>query len=80
VTSGDHPNPALEAIRAIEVRSVEAEARFGTASPRVLGQALLRAEPKLYAERAKRLGGLRLWSRGRFFVAGEDVYPRLIAA
>jgi hypothetical protein len=80
VTSGDHPNPALEAIRAIEVRSAEAEARFGTASPRVLGQALLRAEPKLYAERARRLGGLRLWSRGRFFVAGEDVYPRVIAA
>ena len=80
VTSGDRPNPALEAIRAIERRSVEAEARFGTASPRVLGQALLRAEPKLSAERAKRLGGLRLWSRGRFFVAGEDVYPRLIAA
>ena len=33
VTSGDHPNPALEAIRAIAMRSVEAEARFGTASP-----------------------------------------------
>jgi hypothetical protein len=30
--------------------------------------------------RASALGGLRLWSRGRFFVAGEDVYPRVIAA
>ena len=35
--------------------------------------------PNLYADRATRLGGLRLWSRGRFFVDGEDVYLRLIA-
>jgi intracellular multiplication protein IcmJ len=73
------PNPALEAIRAIEMRQAEAETLFGTSSPRVLGHALMRAKPNLYADRARRLGGVRLWSRGRFFVDGEDVYPRLIA-
>jgi intracellular multiplication protein IcmJ len=73
------PNPALEAIRAIEMRRAEAETLFGTSSPRVLGQALMRAKPNLYADRARRLGGVRLWPRGRFFVDGEDVYPRLIA-
>jgi intracellular multiplication protein IcmJ len=73
------PNPALEAIRAIEMRRAEAETLFGTSSPRVLGQALMRAKPNLYADRARRLGGVRLWSRGRFFVDGEDVYLRLIA-
>ena len=73
------PNPALEAIRAIEMRRAEAETLFGTSSPRVLGQALMRAKPDLYADRATRLGGLRLWARGRFFVDGEDVYLRLIA-
>ena len=80
VTWSEIPNPALEVIRAIEMRRAEAETRFGTSSPRVLGEALMRARPNLYADRARRLGGLRLWSRGKFFVAGEDVYPRLIAS
>jgi hypothetical protein len=79
LTSSEAPNPALEAIRAIEMRQAEAERRLGTSSPRVLGEALMRAEPNLYADRAKRLGGLRLWPRGKFFVDGEDVYPRLVA-
>jgi intracellular multiplication protein IcmJ len=79
VSSSEIPNPALEAIRAIEMRRAEAERRFGTSSPRVLGEALMRARPNLYADRARRLGGLRLWPRGKFFVDGEDVYPRLIA-
>jgi intracellular multiplication protein IcmJ len=79
VSSGETPNPALEAIRAIEMRRAEAETRFGTSSPHVLGEALMRARPNLYADRARRLGGLRLWSLGKFFVDGEDVYPRLIA-
>jgi intracellular multiplication protein IcmJ len=79
VSSSETPIPELEAIRAIEMRRAEAETHFGTSSPRVLGQALLRAKPNLYAARARRLGGLRLWSRGKFFVDGEDVYPRLIA-
>jgi len=73
------PNGALEAIRALEARSVEAETRLGASSPRVLGAALMRMKPKLYAERARLLGGLRLLSRGRFFVDGEDIYPQLIA-
>ncbi len=75
----DAPNGALEAIRALAARSGEAEARLGTPSPRVLASALMRAKPKIYADRARLLGGLRLWPRGRFFMNGDDVYPRLIA-
>ena len=69
---------ALEAIRAFESRSGEAEARLGTNSPGVLAMALMRAKRQVYADRARLLGGLRLWPRGRFFVAGKDIYPRLI--
>ncbi len=72
------PDGALEAVRALESRSAEAEARLGTASPRVLGAALLRMKARAYEDRARLLGGLRLLSRGRFFVDGEDIYPRLI--
>jgi hypothetical protein len=71
---------ALEAIRALAARAADAEALLRTASPRLLGAALLRARPQLYADRARRLGGLRLWPQGRFFVDGDDVYPRLIAS
>ena len=73
------PNGALEAIRALEARSFEAETRLGASSPRVLGAALMRMKPKAYQDRARLLGGLRLWPRGRFFVDGEDIYPQLIA-
>ena len=73
------PDGALEAIRALEARSGEADARLGTVSPRVLGAALLRMKPKLYEDRARLIGGLRLMSSGRFFVDGEDIYPQLIA-
>ena len=72
-------NGALEAIRALEARSLEAETRLGASSPRVLGAALMRMKPKAYEDRARLLGGLRLWPRGRFFVDGEDIYPQLIA-
>jgi len=72
------PNGALEAIRALEARSFEAETRLGASSPRVLGAALMRMKPRVYEDRARLLGGLRLWPRGRFFVDGEDIYPRLI--
>jgi intracellular multiplication protein IcmJ len=71
-------NDALEAIRALEMRRAEVESRLGASSPRVLGDALMRAKPEIYADRAKRLGGVRLLSRGKFFVGGEDIYPRLI--
>ena len=75
----DHvPKGAIEAIRALEARSFEAEARLGASSPRVLGAALMRMRPRVYQDRARLLGGLRLLSRGRFFVDGEDIYPRLI--
>ena len=73
------PNGALEAIRALEARSFEAETRLGASSPRVLGAALMRMKPRVYQDRARLLGGLRLWPRGRFFVDGEDIYPQLIA-
>jgi hypothetical protein len=75
----ERPDGALEAIRTLEARRAEAEARLGTASPRLLGAALLRMKPKTYEDRARLLGGLRLLSRGRFFVDGEDIYPQLIA-
>jgi intracellular multiplication protein IcmJ len=73
------PNGALEAIRALEALSFEAETRLGASSPRVLGAALMRMKPRLYEDRSRLLGGLRLWPRGRFFVDGEDIYPQLIA-
>ena len=73
------PKGALEAIRALEARSFEAETRLGASSPRVLGAALMRMKPKAYEDRGRLLGGLRLWPRGRFFVDGEDIYPQLIA-
>jgi len=79
LTPDEVPNYALEAIRALEARSFEAETRLGASSPRVLGAALMRMKPRLYEDRARLLGGLRLWPRGRFFVDGEDIYPQLIA-
>src|SRR5271166_726635 len=78
VSAEDGSYGALEAIRAFASRSGEAEARLGTNSPGVLAMALMRAKRQVYADRARLLGGLRLWSRGRFFVGGEDIYPRLI--
>ncbi len=72
------PNGALEAVRALESRSAEAESRLGTNSPRVLGATLMRMKPRVYQDRARLIGGLRLLSRGRFFVDGEDIYRRLI--
>jgi intracellular multiplication protein IcmJ len=70
---------AIDALRAIEKRRTEAEARLGTCSPRLLAAALFRAEPKFYEDRARLLGGLRLLCRARFFVNGEDIYPRIVA-
>jgi intracellular multiplication protein IcmJ len=75
----DVASGAIEALRAAEKRRIEAEARLGACSPRLLAAALLRAEPKFYEDRARLLGGLRLLCRARFFVDGEDIYPRLIA-
>jgi intracellular multiplication protein IcmJ len=75
----DTPSGAIEALRAIEKRRIDAEARLGTSSPQLLAAALLRAKPKFYEDRARLLGGLRLLCRARFFVDGEDIYPRLIA-
>jgi intracellular multiplication protein IcmJ len=79
LTPDEVPNGALDVVRALEARSVEAETRLGASSPRVLGAALMRMKPRLYEDRSRLLGGLRLWPRGRFFVDGEDIYPQLIA-
>jgi intracellular multiplication protein IcmJ len=78
LTPDEVPNGALDVIRALEARSVEAETRLGASSPRVLGAALMRMKSKAYEDRARLLGGLRLWPHGRFFVDGEDIYPQLI--
>jgi intracellular multiplication protein IcmJ len=75
----DIASGAIEALRAVEKRRTEAEARLGTSSPRSLAAALLRAKPKFYEDRARLLGGLRLLCRARFFVDSEDIYPTLIA-
>jgi intracellular multiplication protein IcmJ len=80
--AGPHQDVAsgpIEALRAIEKRRTDAEARLGTSSPRLLAAALLRAKPKFYEDRARLLGGLRLLCRARFIVDGEDIYPKLIA-
>src|SRR5271168_5335257 len=53
LTPDEVPNGALEAIRALEARSFEAETRLGASSPRVLGAALMRMKPRLYEDRAR---------------------------
>lgn len=46
--------------------------------PSDLARALLRLSPAVHARRAALLGGVRLLPLGRFFVAGEDVYPKIV--
>ena len=72
---------AYAAHKALLDRSAAAaRARLGTTSPRQLGAALLALSPAAYADRAERLGGVRLLPRGRLFRGGEDVYPEMLAA
>ena len=74
------PNGALDAIRALEARSFEAETRLGASSPRVLGAALMRMKPKVLSRIAPGCSAAcGFCPRGRFFVDGEDIYPQLIA-
>jgi intracellular multiplication protein IcmJ len=51
----DIASGAIEALRAIQKRRVEAEVLLGTSSPRLLGAALLRAKPRFYDDRARLL-------------------------
>ncbi|HEY1783150.1 MAG TPA: hypothetical protein VGG79_22480 [Roseiarcus sp.] len=60
------------------MRRTDVETRFGTSSPRVLADALMRAKPEVYTDRARLLGGVRLLSRAKLFVDGEDIYPGLL--
>ena len=71
---------AYAAHKALQDRSAAARARFGTTSPRQLGAALLALSPAAYADRAERLGGVRLLPRGRLFRGGDDIYPEILAA
>ncbi len=56
---------ALAAIAALRGRVDEVEARLGSSSPKALAQALLRVNANTYAERARRLHGVRLMPLGR---------------
>jgi hypothetical protein len=56
---------ALAAIAALLGRVDEVEARLGSSSPKALAQALLRVNANTYAERARRLHGVRLLPLGR---------------
>lgn len=56
---------ALAAIAAFRGRIAEVEARLGSSSPKALGQALLRVDATTYADRARRLHGVRLMPLGR---------------
>ncbi len=56
---------ALAAIAAFRGRVDEVEARLGSSSPQVLAQALLLVNAQTYAERARRLHGVRLMPLGR---------------
>ena len=71
---------AYTAYRGLQERAGAVRARLGTTSPRQLGAALLALSPRSYADRAERLGGVRLLPRGRLFHGGEDIYPEVLAA
>ena len=56
---------ALVAIFTLRGRIDEVEARLGSSSPKALAQALLRVDAKAYADRSRRLHGVRLLPLGR---------------
>lgn len=69
---------AYRAYRTLYERSVAADLRLGTPSPRQLGAALRELTPTDYERRAALLGGVRLLPLGRFFQAGLDIYPKML--
>jgi hypothetical protein len=70
--------PLHHARAALALRAGEAASRLGSPLPSDLARALLRLFPAVHARRAALLGGIRLLPLGRFFVAGEDVYSRIV--
>jgi hypothetical protein len=70
--------PLHHARAALALRAGEAASRLGSPLPSDLARALLRLSPAVHARRAALLGGIRLLPLGRFFVEGEDVYPRIV--
>ncbi|MCW2318910.1 hypothetical protein M2322_004479 [Rhodoblastus acidophilus] len=55
---------AMAAIAALRSRIPEVEARLGSSSPKALALALARLDGKVYADRARRLHGVRLMPLG----------------
>lgn len=55
---------ALIALGAFRARADEVVARLGSASPKILAQALARVSPQIYADRARKLHGVRLLPLG----------------
>jgi hypothetical protein len=69
---------AFSAYMELRDRSKAVFARLGTASPRDLGEALVRLRAEPYARRGKLLSGVRLLPMGRLYRDGVDVYPDLL--
>lgn len=63
---------------ALQNRKDAASSRLGTASPALLGNALLQLAPADYERRYVLLAGARLLSAGRLSGGGEDSYPGLL--
>jgi intracellular multiplication protein IcmJ len=62
----------------LHARGAAASSRLGTDTPSELASALLRLSEAASASRASLLGGLRLLPLGRFYQAGQDVYPAIL--
>ena len=69
---------AYAAYRELAACSSIAQACLGTASPRVLGEALLSLQPSAASRAPLLVDGLRLMSRGRLLRDGVDVYPECL--
>ena len=52
-----------------------AERELGTSSPAELSEALFSMSPDTYAQRGKRLAGVRLLGLGQFYEDGRDIFP-----
>ena len=64
---------------ALNGRVAAAAKVLGTSQPSELAQSLALLSPATYAERHRRLGGIRIMAAGHFFVDGVDVYPQVLA-
>ena len=66
---------ACAAYRELAACASVTQASLGTASPRLVGEALLGLPPSAASRAASLVDGLRLLSRGRLLRDGVDVYP-----